>query len=302
MYSQANRFYKNHSHGRNNNRPGFPNSAEFLPVLNRDDTTFVQLYSCIPRIQNGNHFRYLNTRNQIAVRFCLSKDYKTVDVQEQEVLRWMITSSYDKEPDSDAFQQVIDRAVIKLLVVYNDVSILNCVVALMFSRYREDQCIYDLCWAFYQSHTRETLPLVAYYLQSDNPRDNHLAYKLLNFKPELQPDNKKQQYANYLTWYNENKDFLYFNEENLQETSKPKYWRVDHQSKYLCKQKDEQLSALERQHLVDFCKLERTEQKKLSKTSYSLSKSDKQNWSKWFASPVSAQLKNSGRVGRGKND
>ncbi len=285
----------NHLHKRNSK------AADLMKNLNSDDASFVELYSSAGIIRENNLFRYLNERNQIALRFCKSRDCTRVKMHEQDVLKWIVQSSYDNEIDSDAFQDIIDRAVIKLLLIYHDNTVLDQVVTIMFNRYREDQCIYDLCWAFYQSHTIDTLPLVAYYLLSDNPIDNDLANKLLNFKPELQPNNKRQQYMNFMTWYNENKDFLYFNEDNLQETCRPKYWRVDLMSKYICRQKNEELSETERNNLSDFRKLDRAEQKKLSKYSYSLFKTDKQGWKRWFSNPLQTQ-QYTARAWRGKND
>lgn len=285
----------NHLHKRNSR------AAELMKNLNSDDARFVELYSSVGIIRENNLFRYLNERNQIALRFCKSRDCTRVKMHEQDVLRWMVQSSYDNEIDSDAFQDIIDRTVTKLLLIYHDNTVLDQVVTIMFNRYREDQCIYDLCWAFYQSQTIDTLPLVAYYLLSDNPMDNELANKLLNFKPELQPNNKRQQYMNFMTWYNENKDFLYFNEDNLQETCRPKYWRVDLMSKYICRQKNEELSETERNNLSDFRKLDRAEQKKLSKYSYSLFKTDKQGWKRWFSNPLQTQ-QYTARAWRGKND
>lgn len=285
----------NHLHKRNSR------AAELMKNLNSDDARFVELYSSVGIIRENNLFRYLNERNQIALRFCKSRDCTRVKMHEQDVLKWIVQSSYDNEIDSDAFQDIIDRTVTKLLLIYHDNTVLDQVVTIMFNRYREDQCIYDLCWAFYQSQTIDTLPLVAYYLLSDNPMDNELANKLLNFKPELQPNNKRQQYMNFMTWYNENKDFLYFNEDNLQETCRPKYWRVDLMSKYICRQKNEELPETERNNLSDFRKLDRAEQKKLSKYSYNLFKTDKQSWKKWFSNPLQTQQYTT-QAWRGKND
>lgn len=290
MYMQTNRLYQRNS-----------KAEELMKNLNSDDASFTELYASAGIIRENNLFKYLNSRNQIALRFCKSRDCTRVKMHEQDVLKWMVQSSFNNEIDSDAFQDIIDRAVIKLLLTYQDNTILDQVVTIMFNRYREEQCIYDLCWAFYQSQTIDTLALVAYYLQSDNPKDNQLAYKLLNFKPELQPESKKQQYINFMSWYNENKDFLYFNEDNLQETSQPKYWRVDLMSKYTCRQMDEELSETERNNLEDFRNLERAEQKKLAKYSYYLFLTDKQGWKKWFSNPLHIQ-QNTARTWRGSND
>jgi hypothetical protein len=264
------------------------NPSHALTLLNDQNLSFPTFFLLIPKILEHNLEESLSSKNQFALEFTTKKSSNSI---KQPYLKWMLLSSINQGLDSEEFQKVIDRVIIQLIVVLNEQSFLPLVVNIIFARNRKNHCIYDLCWAIFQSNTVYTLPLIANYLTSTQIEDTKLAYKLLNFKPDRQPKSKMQQYQNFYKWFHENKKFLYFNNETMQETCQPKYWRVNLSSKYLCKSTQQNsLSNAEKEQEKVFQNLDRKTQKLLSKYSYQTYIKDKKVWNDWMNSSISMQI------------
>jgi uncharacterized protein YqcC (DUF446 family) len=268
------------------------NPSHAVRLLNAKTLSFPTFYVLIPQILEHNLERSLLPQNQFALQFATQKNFTCDAVSNKQYLKWMLLSSVNQELDSDAFQAVIDRVAIQLIVVLKDASFLSIIVDVIFRRNRKNHCIYDLCWAINQANTVRVMPLIANYLKSNHEEDNTLAYKLLNFKPELQPKSRTQQYHNFCKWFHENKQFLYLHNETMQETCQPKYWRVNLPAKYLCKDQfaEESLNDLEKEKLKTFQSLRREEQKRLSKYSYRTYQKDKKVWQNWMQSSIHTQF------------
>lgn len=265
------------------------NPSRAVSLLNNPSLSFPTLYLLIPQIHSHHLEERLSPRNQFALEFVIKKNLSPL---KDPYLKWMLFSSINQELDTDEFQQVIDRVIIQLIVVQKEQSLLPMIVNLIFTRNRKNHCIYDLCWAVFQTNTVYTLPLIANYLKSNRSEDYELACRLLNFKPDRQPSNRKQQHDNFCQWFNENKPFLYFNNETMQETCQPKYWRVNLPAKYLCKANlnETALSVSERDQVGSFLHLDRKTQKVLSKYSYQTYRKDKRAWQDFMNSSINTQI------------
>lgn len=265
------------------------NPSYAVTLLNNQHLSFPTFYLLIPQIFEYHLDEYLSSKNKCALEFTIKKSSITL---KKSYLKWMLLTSINQELDNDEFQKVIDQVTIQLIVVLKEQSLLSLIVNLIFIKNRRNDCIYDLCWAIFQSNTIYIMPLIAKYLKSNYIEDNQLAYKLLNFKPDGQPNNKVQQYNNFCKWFNENKQFLYFNNETMQETCQPKYWRVNLQAKYLCTYhfNESSLSNAEKEQLYSFQCLDRKTQKLLSKNSYQIYLKDKESWRNWMKSSLSMQI------------
>lgn len=267
------------------------NMSHAVSLLNQQTLSFPTFYLLIPQMLDHHLFEFLSTRNQSAITFCNNKGAIFDVALNRETLKWMLLTSIHQELESDEFQSVIDRAVIQLIVLLKEQTLLTPIVTLLFERNRKNDCVYDLCWALSQANTISTMPILSKYLMSNHPEDYHLACKLLNFKPELQPNNRVQQYQNFRKWFDENSAFLYFSNETMQETCQPKYWRVNLPAKYLCKRdlSEAELSEAELEQIKLFQDLNRESQKMLSKYSYRTYQKDKKEWHDWIKSPIPMQ-------------
>ena len=267
------------------------NQSRAVHLLNDQTLSFPSFYLLIPQINAYHLEEYLSLKNQSAIAFTQNNPIDDISPA-SDFLKWMLLSSIKQELDDDTFQEVIDRVVIQLLLVFHEHALLPMVVQLIFVRNRKDQCIYDLCWAVYQAQTVLTMSLIAKQIKSNHKKDQDLAYKLLNFKPELQPKDRYQQYHNFCRWFEENKPFLHFANESMQETCQPKYWRVNLPAKYLCKNcfNDDLFSESEQEQINAFLSLNRPSQKILSKYSYRLYQKDQYAWQKWIESSIDMQL------------
>lgn len=268
------------------------NQSRAINLLNDQTLSFPTFYILMPQIVQYQLEKYLSPRNQFSLEFSAKKNPSIDATINKRYLKWMLYTSINQELDSDEFQAVIDRVIIQLLVVLNEPGLLALIVNLIFSRNRKNHCTYDLCWAIYQSNTVSTMPLIATYIKSSHSEDNKLAYKLLNFKPDLQPKNRIQQYNNFCKWFRENKQFLYFNNETMQETCQPKLWRVNLPAKYLCKSdfNESSLNDKEKEQIQTFLHLDRASQKLLSKYSYQMYLKNYKAWQNWMNTSVSMQF------------
>ena len=268
-----------------------------VQLLNDKNLTFVSFYVLLPQIELFQMMRSMSVRNLQAVQFCLKDNNAHQTSNMKSVLQWIFSTGRDVPNPADEFEEIINRAATQLLSTFQDRTILPYVTELMFRWHREGKCMHDLAWSYFQSQDIDTMPMVANYLRSENERDNELAYRLLNFKPELQPKQKARQYHNFHTWLNENKRFLYSTRESMQLTSAPKHWKVNLQAKYLCidAQKIAQttknkINASLQNNLKSFQEMKRDDQKLLAKYSYKTHEQDLAVWNGFMKAPIQSQL------------
>ncbi len=269
--------------------------AKALKLLNAENVSFACLFILLPQIKEFNLFGGLSQRNLQATKICTDSKQQNSQMT-QPVLKWMLTTGAKEENLNSDFDEVLDRAAAILLITFKDSTVLHIVSELMFRRHRAGKCMHDLAWCFFQSKEVDTMPLVANYIRSSNQKDNELAHKLLNFKPQLQPNNKVEQYHNFHTWLNENKNFIYPTGESMQLTSAPKHWRVDLTAKYLCTpitapiKPTKQLRQEQQARINAFENMEHSDKKMLAKYSFKTHERDLQVWNDWIKAPIETQI------------
>lgn len=272
------------------------NKMKAIQLLNSKDISFATLYPIIPQVESFNLQNALNSRMQVALRYCANPQANFIPSLLQPVLKWILTTGLPEENLGDTYDEILDNSASELLIHYKDSSVLPLVVDLIFSRNRKGKYIHDLVWCAFKSNFIETLSFIANYIRSENLADNQLAYQLLNFKPQLQPNDKEKQYHNFNAWLNKNLSFLYATGDSLQQTCKPKFWRVNLGAKYLCNEikpdgtpinplRDEQTNQL-----AEFHDLDAKQQKMLSKYSFQTFQKDQQMWEDFMKAPIQKQL------------
>lgn len=271
------------------------NKQNAISIINSNTLTFPCFYVLTQDIETQDLINSLNKRNQIALKFC--SDFNNIPCNEyNSTLKWMFFTGCREENFDDYYDEIIDHCAGELLLSYNDKTVLNPCVELMFNRNRKGKLIHDLAWYTFQSHQVDVMPLVGKYIRSNNQTDNQLAYQLLNFKPELQPNDKEQQYKNFQKWFNKNKKYLYCTGDSMQLTSKPKHWRVNQAAKYINTDSTykgdflKPLPAEKEKILKDFNSLDYNQKKSLAKYSYEMHYKNPNDWKNFINSPIQKQI------------
>jgi hypothetical protein len=212
---------------------------------------------------------------------------------EHSALRWMLETGY-KESLGGEYDAVLDVAASVMIGLYRDKDVLPLVADMIFARCREGRNIHDLAWAFFRSRDPETLRLAAE--RMDSEEDSKLAYSLLGIE-DISVMAGGGQNGDFLTWLEENEEYLYFTDESFQFRSNPQVYGVDLERKYLdrgtpsyTRQPVIPVDSSEGRILAAFRQLKDDEQSALSEYSHKI-RGDTAKWSKWMALPVGEQLR-----------
>lgn len=321
---------------------GIPSGEEFLALaqrdrgraaalVNRGDRPFAALFGLLAQIEALNLYGELNPRNKAAFGFCSriltgltppaetaaggpavetfaqnanagprrenrKKKYRTGDGT-HDALRWILLTGAAGDGLDDGYDRVIDAAAAHLTRVYRDSSVLGILVRLIFRRHRRGRYIHDLVWALFSSNDPEIFRLIAPYLSNGNAADAALAQKLLKHAGGENPNRK-----DYLTWYRENRPYLYFTGESFHMSSDPTPFAVNLGAKYLGKSSngaaafaENALLPEERQRLNFFGQLPENDRQFLADYSRRLHSRDRNHWDKWMANNVNGQLESARR-------
>lgn len=147
-------------------------------------------------------------------------------------LTWIFKSGYKFDGYSNDFDKILDHSAVILLHYYNDYSILSEVCALIFKRNRENLYNHDLIWAYFNTKNIKIFKNILNYLKSKNNTDKDFAHELLSYITDEKVDNT---YNSWRIWEIDNSPYLYFNGEHFQQTSNPKTYHLDIDSKFLGK-------------------------------------------------------------------
>lgn len=275
-----------------------------VTLLNDRRLTFPCLYLLREPITRHRVQRYLNPRNQTALRLTeqiLGPKPAPADSPApnrkaaRPALRWMLETGAAEEIAEDDYEEILDVAVSLLLNRYGDGEVLPLAVELLFRRNRRDSHIHDLVWALFRFHDPQVLRLIAQRLPSSNPKDAELAAELLNLDQAGLPPACGSE--DYLRWLEENQPYLYFTEESFQYASRPVFCTVDLERKYLQKggtsyekQPISPSDDMERACMAGFRRLDTSAQKTLSSYSQTLCGRSTSAWNAWLHTPVEAQV------------
>ena len=234
----------------------------------------------------------LQARLNAAVEERMRMDKQTVSPP----LEWIVETGWsDPLPDA-AYEILLERCTSLLLKSLTNRSLLSVVAWHIFDRNRRDKLIHNLVWAFFEAKDTDSLYLLAKRLNSEDIRDTALAKKLLGFIPGLEATDGVSAYYRAMQWLSENQPFLCYTGESMKMCSKPIYYTVSMEAKYLCRQVSanngrplSQLHDKELKLLMEFRRLPEAEQLLLSNFSYMLQKRDIHQWNSWIGLPVARQ-------------
>jgi alkylhydroperoxidase family enzyme len=281
--------------------------------INQEGLRFTTLYTLLPEINSLNFYEELSLRNKAAFIMCAAAQSEQgclncvkehLDVSDEiirSVLKWMVLTGARDDGLDDEFDRILDITAAHLIRTYGDLSILPGLVQIVFRRNRRGRYVHDLIWTLYSAHDTRVLRLIAEYLRSSDSKDVHLAGKLLKFDADENiggVNEKKRDYAKYITWYRDNLPYLYFTDQGFHQTSEPIPCGVDLGAKYLCKKNPPHDSNLlnnisdeEHSRLDEFYEMENEERLTLANFSHHLHQRDKARWSKWMGYSREEKLK-----------
>lgn len=221
------------------------------------------------------------------------------DNAEHESLKWILETGHNEFINGE-YDEVLDVTSSVLIDLYEDKSVLPLVADLIFARGRAGRNIHDLAWAFFRSRDPETLKLIAQRMDSD--ADSELACSLLGVDPDVGAMAGGRRSGDFMRWFDENKDYLYFTDECFQLKSRPSVYGVDLERKYLqrlaqpgVREPVVPADSSEGKALAAFRQLNDREQSALSGYSQRLG-GDKAGWRKWMALPIDEQIKEARQI------
>lgn len=275
--------------------------ATAVALINDRRLTFPCLFTLMPQIESFHLYRRISPIKKTAfwitaqiikpgtsgnARYLTEKNSA-----EYSALKWILETG--KLEDGNEYENVLDVAVSVLINMYKDKTILPSVSDMIFMRESKGRNIHDLVWAFFRISDPYALKLIAQHILS--PRDSELALSLLDIKSDrFGADSEKQA---FLQWLDENDPFLYFTDESFQLTSRPVFYRIDLERKYVQKSTASHMKQQivpsdihENRCLEAFRSLENEEKRILSEYSHKIH-NDLSKWKMWMALPVDEQIK-----------
>lgn len=279
------------------------NPSEAIEIVNDETIPFPWLYLALPMLKKLFLFEELNRRNITALKLCaqiqrnrrLQARVYTYSYENKHtyypVLLWMFHSGIVEDGLDDDFDEIIDGVVSLLIHNYQETSILHEVCELMYERNRQGRYNHDLIWAYLRSNDIEALKHIAEHFHSKDPKDIKLTCKLLHCDvPDM--NDAETYYEAFQNWLEENKPYLSFTDETLQETNEPHIFQIDINSKYLCRtgKEDRPFTENEMRHLIEFQNRSMDEQLLLSHFAYNLRKQSEEAYQRWMRFPVSQQI------------
>lgn len=288
-----------------------------MQLINDPQLTFATFFVLLPVIQEQTPNDSLNARNQSAANLCgiilnskkVNGNFKhpAYDENAHEILHWMFATGADADGLSEDFDHILDISAGILTKKYHDTDIIPKLVQLVFSRGRKGAYLHDLAWAFYQSRDPNALKLAAEHLRSSDENEAELARILLHLKLESNtPKDKRELYNSYLQWLDENNPYLYFNNENFNETSRPNVCSVDLNAKYLYRKISPQnhkpttpLTELEQNCLACFLNAPEEEKEFLARFSQKIRATNPAYWNRWIRYPLARQIEAAHNGGEG---
>jgi hypothetical protein len=292
-------------------------SNKAINLINDEHLNFSSLFILRSIIKKFNLASNLNNRNKYTIKLInqiLIRDkinLKKLSTSEKQnmylLLRWIVETGFNDDGLNNQYDEVLDAAVLLLIKVYNDKTILNIVVEMIFNRNRKKYYNYDLIWGLFESREPKLMFLVANRLTSNHWMDIELSRKLLKFIPDFEANYNKNnlQLYNYANkWLQENYLFLNYTGESFQQSCNPKPYILCLEAKYLCKPvlapaEEPRISLSDReQKLLDgFKALNYESRNLLSRYSYSIYRQNIDWWRIWINYPVATQIRYAKNVG-----
>lgn len=280
-----------------------------LDALNDERCSFTTFFLLIPKIRIGMTGKRLSERNQCALSLYENKRsnipcFPEDDPAIRDALKWILTTGRDLDGLSALYDELLDAAVIKLIMIFREASVIHDAVSLCFQRNRKDAFHHDLVWALFHAYRIEPLAEIAENLLSSDERDVRFACSLLYLEPPRNmrdETEKKMVHDAFLSWLEENGEYLYFTGDSFQRTGEPVFFALNAPAKYVGRPVSKKtgfplgtLSEHERTVMDFFGRSNPDEKKRLLAYSDRLKKTDPASWKNYlslaFADQRSAAL------------
>ena len=287
------------------------NKQEAIALINDENLHFPSLYILQNEFRKFDLSPYLSVRNRCALEITNeiltrrdAKPQRLLTGNKKEnyaTLKWMFETGTRDDGLNDQYDEVLEVSAILLIKEFKDNACLSRMIEMIFNRYKKGFYTYDLQWALFESRCPECLLLVANHLRSNDQKEIELARKLLSFIPDMHMDREvdpRNQYNRSRSWINENRKFLVYTGESMNQTSNPRPYIVSLASKYLqiavsmdTGEAWRVLEAPERSLFDGFKQLDRDSQLLLSHCSSVLHDKNKKWWKQWLSYPMIKQIK-----------
>ena len=284
------------------------NREQAIDLLNDADLKFATLFLLTDKIYENNLIEFLSERNRVAIDIInefqnsqcgrSTDDITTLDYVQiiQSTLEWVLKTGIDDYCSSCEYNEILDMSAIFLIKVYNNISVLPIIAELVFRRKCKGCYTHELVWAFFEARNVESLEYIATGLLSNEKSDVDLAYKLLNFIPNIR--NHKSPYNYALEWLVDNKKFIFFTGETQHQRMEPIRCEICVRAKYLNKRINvstgkivEKLSKRDEEWLNSFDNSDYEERRLLADYSHYLYKKGLIWWEIWHSYPIDKQVK-----------
>lgn len=190
-------------------------------LVNDTRITFHCFFVLMPVLEEKNIYSLLRDDLKKAYDFSQSVSVNKPsnlkkDMKNKIMLKWIVESSLLHNNLGGNFNEVVDVAVSILANEYRELSLLGTISELIFLRYRNDENIHDLVWAYFRFNTPITLKYIARFLDSKNPKDRKLAKKLLGCEAKSCKD--------FLKYMTEDESKMIYTDESFQYASNPRVY------------------------------------------------------------------------------
>lgn len=288
-------------------------------LLNDRRLTFPCLWLLMPQIEALQLDRGLSPRSAMALR--IVRAISKLPSREDDVLsrrsdmayaalKWILETGYAEDGLSEEYEELMEVVISVLISTYQDMKALPIALDMLFTRNRMGHNIHHLVWAAFQSRSPQVLKLIAQRMGSPDDHDARLACNLLGI---VTPDGceaaeMQKQYERFMKWLTENDPYLYFTGESFQFASRPAFYRVDQERKYIHRgtpSYDQRPIApadeSERNALAAFSVLGDDEKTLLSEYSHKIHQQNLPEWKAWVRRPIDEQI-NTAKLNREKLD
>ncbi|MBM7646706.1 hypothetical protein JOD45_002939 [Scopulibacillus daqui] len=279
-----------------------------IKLINKDTLEFPTLFTLSKHIIEKKYKHQLNDRNKMAISHIenvlhgadlgIHKIKHFTDQHDLVIttFRWILETGA-KEFIIPGYLQIIDSAVVQMLVTYQD-DVLKETIDLVFYRYRHQSQHHYLIWAVFESADPLCLILISNYLNSSNQKERLLARKLLSFIPNMSnAQSGRDALAIFEEWFEENHKYLFYTGHTNDMSPHPVPFKPVLSAKYLGKAISpktgkyiQPLSAQEKQKMMQFNNLPIEWQKRLSSYSLYLRRHHRQQWMNWVENPIQQQI------------
>lgn len=204
-----------------------------INIFNTEKISFVTFYQLIPHFEKQNLIEKFPRKYNVTHKILNNNIENIKENDLYNAQKWIFSSAVNENYFTNDYDEIIDNSANSLLHDFKDYSILNDVCTLIFMRNRKNLYNHDLLRTYLMVNDKNNIKYIINMLKSSDITDVDFARELLdNFNTE---NTKIETFSAWNNWYNENSPYLFYTNENFQQTSNPSTYKIDLKSKYLQK-------------------------------------------------------------------